>query len=256
MLQEVITTSLEFVKTMVNNKRVIAIVPARSDSKGLPGKNIRNLHGKPLIAWTIEAAAMCPLIDYILVSTDSIEIAEIANRFGAATPFIRPKYLALDNTPTSSVISHALDFCKEDLNLDFEYVVVLEPTSPLRDSVDIERAFEQLLKHETATSIVGISRTETQNPAFLFNLETDGCLKGFSESYLATRRQDVNDVYFLEGSIYLTTCEEFRRNRGFYHAKTIGCLFPKRKSFEIDDLTDFIIVEALLARKGDLNESS
>jgi CMP-N,N'-diacetyllegionaminic acid synthase len=241
---------------MVKDKSVIAIIPARSDSKGLPGKNIRNLHGKPLIAWTIEAAAMCPLIDYVLVSTDSIEIAEIANRFGAATPFIRPKYLALDNTPTNSVISHALDYCKENLNLEFEYVVVLEPTSPLRGSDDIDRAFEQLLKHETATSIVGISRTETQNPAFLFNLETDGCLKGLSESFHATRRQDVDDVFFLEGSIYLTSCEEFRRNNGFYHAKTIGCLFPKWKSFEIDDLTDFIIVEALLTRKEELDELS
>lgn len=241
---------------MFKGKNVVAVIPARAGSKGLPEKNIRNLLNKPLIAWTIEAAMDSSYIDLILVSTDSIEIAKIAKQYGAEAPFIRPSELAQDETPSVLVIEHALDYCENNFTEKFEYVVLLEPTSPLRDSDDIDRAFKQLLKHETATSIVGISRTEAQNPAFLFTVETDGFLKGFSESHLATRRQEVRDVFFLEGSVYLTTCREFRKNEGFYHSKTIGCIFPKWKAFEIDDLTDFIIVEALLARKEDLDELS
>ncbi len=242
---------------MIDDKRVIAVIPARSGSKGLSGKNIRNLLNKPLIAWTIEAAQASKYVDYVLVSTDSEEIAQVARNFGAETPFIRPRELALDETPSVDVILHALDYCEKNLGQTFEFIVLLEPTSPLRDGSDIDRAFLELHSNGIATSIVGIARTESQNPAFLVTREESGTLKNLArQSMQPSRRQEIEEVFFLEGSIYLTSCKELRKNNSFYHSKTIGCLFPKWKSFEIDDLTDFVIVEALISRKGELNELS
>ena len=235
---------------MINGKSVIGIIPARSGSKGLPGKNVRELCGKPLIAWSIEAGIASQYIDVVVVSTDSQEIANIAQEFGASTPFIRPRELATDEATSFDVTKHVLDFYKSELNLSFGYTVLLEPTSPLRDGADIDRAMEELLKNPRAVSIVGISKSEAQNPAFLVKIEKDSILIGVENLEIkSVRRQEIEDVYFLEGSIYISETETLLERMTFYHEETIGCVFPKWKSLEVDDLDDFIMVEALMTKK-------
>ena len=235
---------------MIKGKSVIAIIPARSGSKGLPGKNIRELCGKPLIAWSIEAGLASDYIDVVIVSTDSREIAIIAEEFGASAPFIRPPDLGTDEATSFDVIRHALEYYETELNQSFHYTVLLEPTSPQRDGADIDRAFQKLVKSSTAKAVVGISKTEGQNPAFLVKIGDDQSLIGFENFKIGSlRRQDVEDIYFIEGSIYISETETLFRKRSFYHGETIGCVFPKWKSLEIDDLDDFVMVEALMNKR-------
>jgi N-acylneuraminate cytidylyltransferase/CMP-N,N'-diacetyllegionaminic acid synthase len=235
---------------VINNRKVLGIIPARAGSKGLPGKNTKHFCGKPLIAYAIEAGSNCEFIDDLIVSTDSQEIAEIARKLGAQVPFIRPANLAFDITLTTDVVIHALDFFKDNMKQIFEYVIVIEPTSPLRDSTDLTKAMENLLKHETAKSIVGICLTENQNPKYLFKLQNNNNLVKYDKSNdTLPRRQDLDEVYFVEGSLYISDVDYFRQNKTFYHDKTMGYILPKWKSIEIDDIFDFIMAEALYLNK-------
>ena len=235
---------------MINNKKVLGIIPARAGSKGLPGKNIKQFCGKPLLAYAIEAGSKCEFIDNLIVSTDSEEIAEIARTLGAQVPFIRPSNLALDITLSTDVVIHALDFFKDNMKLIFDYVIVIEPTSPLRDSTDLKQAIENLLKHEVAKSIVGICLTENQNPNYLFKLQKNDTIVKYDKSnQTLSRRQDLDEVYFVEGSLYISDVDYFRQKNTFYHDKTIGFILPKWKSIEIDDIFDFIMAEALYLNK-------
>jgi N-acylneuraminate cytidylyltransferase/CMP-N,N'-diacetyllegionaminic acid synthase len=170
--------------------------------------------------------------------------------FGAEVPFLRPEELATDDAPTFDVIKHTLDYFKTNFEDDFFYTVLLEPTSPLRNAEDIDRAMLQLTQNPCATSIVGISRTEAQNPNFLVKISEGGVISRFDGlEIVVKRRQDIDDVYFLEGSVYISETEALLKNRSFYHNQTIGCIFPKWKSLEIDDADDFIMVEALMRNK-------
>ena len=235
---------------MINGKSVIAIIPARAGSKGLPGKNIRDLCGKPLIGWTIEAGLKSKYIDVVAVSTESQDIARVARNFGAATPFMRPPELATDEATSYEVTKHMLDCYQAECNASFDYTVLLEPTSPLRDSNDIDRALEKLTETSQAKSIVGIAKTEGQNPAFLVKVRADATLVEFIDGGMRhIRRQDVEDVYFIEGSIYISETSKLLERKTFYHEKTIGYILPKWKSLEIDDEVDFIMVEALMTKR-------
>lgn len=235
---------------MINGKSVIGIVPARAGSKGLPRKNIVPLCGKPLIAWSIEAGLRSQYIDLVIVSTDSNKIAGIAAEYGASVPFIRPAELATDKTPTIDVVIHALEYLNNQRKQRFDYTVLLEPTSPLRDEADIDRAIKQLVDNVGASSLVGISRTEAQNPAFLVCLSENNFLIGLDQSEIKpVRRQEIRDVYFLEGSIYVSDTKTLIARKTFCHQETLGCIFPKWKSLEVDDLEDLLMVEALMLHK-------
>lgn len=234
---------------MINGKSVLAIIPARVGSKGLPGKNLKELCGKPLIAWSIDVGLRSKYIDLLIVSTDGLEIAKIAEKYGASVPFIRPPELATDQATSIEVIKHALNYC-EGAGLNFDYTILLEPTSPLREVDDIDRALESLVDNEQFLSIVGVAKTESQNPAFLVKLGKSNSLSGLYSSEIGKiRRQDIQDVYFLEGSIYISETRILQERETFYHQDTMGYIFPKWKSLEIDDLEDFTMVEALMSRK-------
>lgn len=236
---------------MINGKSVIAIIPARSGSKGLPGKNIKQLCGKPLIAWSIEVALKSKYIDEVIVSTDCEHIADIARGLGSNAPFIRPTDLSGDTASSIEVIRHALDFYRMHLSKSFDYIVLLEPTSPLRTCEDVDGAITCLAESPLATSVVGICKTESQNPAFLVKKEHNGLLIGYENLGMKVlRRQDISEVYFFEGSVYVSEVPALLDKGTFYHNQTLGYEFPKWKSFEIDDLDDFIIVEALMSHKG------
>jgi CMP-N,N'-diacetyllegionaminic acid synthase len=229
------------------DKKIIAIVPARAGSKGLLNKNIKMFCGKPLIGWTIEAALSSQYIDELIVSTDSHEIAEVARQMGAVVPFIRPSELATDTATSISVIDHALNFYKETFDRTFDYAVLLEPTSPLRSTNDIDEAIAQLLGSPKAQAVVGICKTETQHPAFLVEKDSEGFLAAYENNNMQIlRRQEISDVYFFEGSVYVSEIGALLEKKTFYHNSTIGYVMPKSRAIEIDDIYDFVMAEALM----------
>ena len=233
---------------MYNDKKILAIIPARGGSKGLPGKNIKPLSGKPLIGWSIEQAQASEYIDEIFVSTDSSEIATVAESFGIKVPFLRPSELATDTSPSSAFVLHTIAYYRNK-GQEFDYILLLEPTSPLRDVDDINIAIEQLLNHNTAKSIVGVSKVEATHPAFLVNISKEGLLKPYLEEMKVLRRQELNDLYFFEGSLYLSETDYYIETQSFYHNLTLPYVVPKYKSYEVDDIVDFYIIEKLLELK-------
>lgn len=229
---------------MIAGKKVLAIVPARAGSKGLPGKNVRPFRGKPLLQWSVEHGLSSRCVDKIVVSTDSEEFADVARKCGAAVPFLRPEFLASDTATSVDVILHAVDFLEERGEF-FDILTLLEPTSPLRAPEDIDNALELLLSESEAESVVSVSRTEAHHPAFLMQMMGDKFLKPYLSDFKVIRRQEITPLYFLDGTVYVSRIEALRRRRSFYHERTLGYEVPKYKSFEVDDLDDFIICEAL-----------
>lgn len=225
---------------------ILAIIPARSGSKGLKDKNIKLINGKPLIAWSIYQVLASKYVSQVYVSTDSQTIADIAKSYGAQIPFIRPSHLAEDDTPTSEVILHTIDELAK-LGKVFSHVMLIEPTSPLRETSDIDAAVEELSNKSFAKSIVGISKVESQHPSFCVSLTSDNLLRSKND-FIVLRRQDIEELYFYEGSIYLSEIDTYIEKRNFYHEHTLGYIMPKYKSFEIDDEIDFDIVEMLMKK--------
>jgi len=235
---------------MYKDKTFLAIIPARGGSKGLPGKNIKELCGKPLIAWSIEAGLKSKYLDEVVVSTDYQDIADIAKSYGASVPFLRPDFLASDTATSFDAVKHTIDYYKNELGKEFDYIVLLEPTSPLREVSDIDNAIKKLLDSK-ANSIVGISKTEDQNPAFLIEKDKNNFISGYENKDMKVlRRQDIRDVYFFEGSVYVSKTDVLLNKKTFYHDKTIGYEVPKWKSLEIDDIYDFIMIETIMKYKG------
>lgn len=235
---------------MYQNKTFLAIIPARGGSKGLPGKNIKKLCCKPLIAWSIEAGLRSKYLDEVMVTTDYQNIAEVSKQYGANVPFLRPDELASDTATSFDAIKHTIDYYKNELNKEFDYIVLLEPTSPLRETSDIDKAIKGLVDSD-ADSIVGICRTEDQNPAFLVLKNEQNFISGYeNQDMKVLRRQDIKDVYFFEGTIYISKTDTLLGKKTFYHENTMGYEVPKYKSLEIDDLDDFVMAEAIMKHKG------
>lgn len=230
---------------MFIDKTVLAIIPARGGSKGLPGKNIRPLCGKPLLAWTIEAALQSVCITDCIVSSDDAEILEISRQWGAQTPFVRPKRLAADNSRTSDVVFHAMqNLIKRGQS--YRYVIVLQPTSPLRVTEDIDNAFKLLLQREAPCCV---SVCETDHPPFwMYALSAEEKLIPLLPTEVL-RRQDLPVSYRLNGAIYIAQIDWLKHNKSFLTDETIAYVMPKERSVDIDDIIDFQIADFLLSRQ-------
>ena len=225
---------------MYNDRKILAVIPARSGSKRLFNKNIKDLNGKPLIVWTIQAALKSAYIDKVIVSTDSEEIADISKRFGAEVPFIRPSNLSDDKTDSLSVIKHAVEF----YNSQYDIVVLLQPTSPLRNTQDIDEAFK-LLNNNTK-AVVSVCKTD-HSPLWSNTLSDDYCMQYFiKEDVKGKRSQDIPQYYRLNGSIYISFILDMINNNGFFGELTKAYIMPKERSVDIDDLFDFQFAEYLL----------
>lgn len=236
---------------MIDGKRVLALVPARSGSKGLPGKNIRPLHGKPLLAWPIEAAKASRHVDRVIISTDSPAYAELARQAGAESPFLRPESLASDAAPSIDFILHAIDTLQAEGDL-YDYLLLLEPTSPLTEASDIDAALESLAaRRDVADAIVGVTPMVSTHPAFAVRLTAQGVMQPYAAPSFGQlpRRQDTEPLFSLDGSLYISSIEALRRERGFCHTRTLPYVTPRWKSFEVDDLVDFVCIEAILAQR-------
>lgn len=231
---------------MINDLKVLGLILARGGSKGLPRKNLKLLRGKPLVAWSIETARDSKYLDDLVISTDDQEIADLAVNYNCEVPFLRPACLSTDTSPSIDSIQHALNFLGNQGRY-FDIVALLEPTSPLRESIDIDNAINQLV-NSNAYSIVGICRAETIHPAFMYRMTEERYLLPFMiKQSDRLRRQDIIDnLYFLEGTIYASKTQPLLKYRSFYHENTLGYEVPKWKSPEIDDEIDFLFVEAIM----------
>lgn len=240
---------------MIQGNRIICVVPARGGSKGLPGKNIASLCGKPLITWTLEAALQSKYVDEIYVSTDSEKIASVARQSGLDITELRPSELASDVASSIDVVLHAIDRAEKLNQQKYQFICLLEPTSPLRDSKDIDDAFEQLLHQDNAEAIVGVCASEAGHPSFLATRE-NGLLVPYQKTVESNhiRRQDLSEIFYFEGSVYISKTNALRVKKSFYHETTAGYEVPRWKALEIDEKCDLIMAEALLKAKleGDL----
>ena len=232
---------------MIDGKTVISIIPARGGSKGLPRKNILPLGGKPLIAWAIEIALGSKYIDRCIVSTDDKEIADIAEKYGAEIPFMRPKNFATAEATGNSVIKHAL-LHLQDLNQFYDYVVLLEPTSPLTESSDVDTALEKLKNNrDSADSITSVSKVEYAHPVYDTRINEKGLISPYiGKSFKSYRRQDIEDLYYIDGSLYISDSNSFIEKESFFHEKTMPYIVPQWKSFEVDSKIDLICIEAII----------
>ena len=219
----------------------LAIIPARAGSKGIPGKNKRLICGQPLIFWTIAAAQAACSLDEIVVSTDDEEIADIAVSLGISVPFLRPPELAKDDTPGIGPVLHALSLMR-----DFDSVVLLQPTSPLRTPADIDAVVE-LAGVRQASSVVSVC--ETKEPIeWNFTIQADGNLKPLLDHDPIQRRQDAQMTYTLNGAVYYFEVPWFREGKKFRDDETIGFIMPPERSIDIDTDFDWLIAEFLLNR--------
>ncbi len=229
-------------------KTILGLIPARGGSKGLPGKNIAPLAGKPLIAWTIEQARSSMYLDRVVVSSDDDAIISVARHYGAEVPFRRPGALATDDACSIDTVLHAVDFFRS-AGTRFDYLVLLEPTSPLRETEDIDNCIELLVDDGRGKSVVSVTRLECMHP--LFNVVIDaetGLLRNLNGgcSFTALRRQDLPEVYYFEGTVYMSEVSFLQKKRTFYHDLTLPYVVPKWKAVEIDDIYDLACAEAIL----------
>ena len=224
----------------------IAIIPARSGSKGLKDKNIRLLNGKPLLAYTIEAAIKSKCYDVVIVSTDSKKYARIAEEYGAEVPFLRNKETSADNASPWEVVKEVLLKYKE-LGKEFDTFTLLQPTSPLRNSIDIKNAYKELTDKK-ANAVV--SMCELECSMHLVNtLPKNLSMKGFiSDAQYNKRRQEIRPYYRFNGAIYISKVKSFMKHMNIYNDKCYAYIMDRNRSYDIDDLDDLKIVEALMKK--------
>jgi CMP-N,N'-diacetyllegionaminic acid synthase len=226
--------------------KILAVITARGGSKGLPGKNTKALVGRPLINYSIAAARAASGIDRIIVSTDATDIADIARLAGAEVPFMRPAELATDETPTIPVLTHVLEWLAEHESYAPDYLLLLQPTSPLRTAADIEAAIT-IATDKNADGVVSVSEPST-HPFLTKRLADDGHLvEAFPQDPPITRRQDLPTFYALNGAIYLIRADVLLKKHTFYTEKTFPYIMPIERSWDIDTENDFLHCERLLA---------
>lgn len=223
---------------MLGDGRVLAVIAGRGGSKGLPGKNLRELAGKPLIAWSIEAAAQSKAIDRTIVSTDDAEIAEVARRYGGDAPFLRPEALATDSASIVDAVLHAAEMLAEP----YRHVVLLQATSPLRRGADIDAALE-LCRTQAAPACISV--TPAAKAHWTLGMTPEGRLSPLFDK-TETRRQELETVYQPNGAVYAAELEWLRGERRFYTPETVGYVMPPERSVDIDTILDFLLAEAIL----------
>lgn len=229
---------------------IMCVITARGGSKGLPGKNIRDFAGKPLIAHTIELAQSArEKLSKVVVSTDCEKIAKVAVEYGAEVPFLRPPHLATDEASSLSVLQHLIVSLEEEQGYSPDWVLLLQPTSPLRELTDIYNAID-IMNSEVCTSVIGVTESKLQDKRKLM-CESDGYLRpSFETSYPdSIRRQDVNQTYLEpNGMIYLTKAQCLI-NGSFYGERAKSLFIPCARSIDIDNIDDFEFAEFLWIKR-------
>lgn len=228
---------------MYDGMRFLALIPARGGSKGIPRKNVRPLGGKPLIAYTIEAALESSTVDDVVVTTDDEEIAAVAREHGAEVPFMRPAELAADESKTIDCVVHARDALRS-MGREYDALVLLQPTSPLRAAGDIDEAASVWASHGRL-GLCSVSVVE-ENPFLLRTLGEGGVVHPVISHGSTMRRQDVPTYYKVNGSIYINRFSELTLATSL-NDNPVGYVMPKGRSIDIDTLEDFRNAESTVA---------
>jgi CMP-N,N'-diacetyllegionaminic acid synthase len=231
--------------------KILAVIPARGGSKGVPRKNIRLLAGKPLVAYTIAAALETrDLFHRVIVSTDDAQIAEVARECGAEVPFMRPDDLAADRSPTLPVLQHALGFVEAQDGIRMDWVMLLQPTAPFRAAEDI-RAAAALALEGGCDSVISVVQVWGAHPILMKRIEDDRLVSYCIEEKEGTRRQDYQPAAFMRnGAIYLTRRECLVEKNSIWGASIRPYIMPEERSVNIDSELDFKMAEFLLAERG------
>lgn len=229
----------------------IAIITARSGSKGIKDKNIKLLNGKPLMAYTIEAAIKSKMFDEIMVSTDSIEYADIAKKYGAKVPFMRSSELSNDTALSWDVVRDVLNKYKE-ASKEFDTVALLQPTSPLRTAEDIVKGYK-IFKDKSANSVIGVCEVD-HSPLWMNTLPEDNSMGNFiNPKVVGLPRQKLDKYYRINGALYIIRTDIINKIDNLYNDKCYACIMDKKKSIDIDDEYDFLLAEILLQKYIDVD---
>lgn len=222
---------------------LLALIPARGGSKGIPRKNIRMFCGKPLLHWTIEAALASSRVDHVVVSTEDPEIAEVAKAGGAEVPFMRPADLATDEAPGIAPVLHALDHLPQVSDL-----LLLQPTSPLRSTADIEAivAMREQAETESAVSVT----LSAKHPSWSYSLSQDKRLEPLMQLEGVHCRQQLSSAYVLNGALYLASRDFLLSEQAFIAPETLGYVMPAERSVDIDTTLDWQWAEFLMEQQG------
>lgn len=227
---------------MFGKQKILALIPARGGSKGIKDKNIISLAGKPLIAYSIEAAKKSKYIDSIVVTTDSEKIAEVAKRYGARVPFLRPAELATDTSKTIDAVLHAIKTLKT-MRKEYDVLVLLQPTQPLRTNNDIDEALEVYYKNKEE-GLVSVSFVD-DSPLLIRSISNEGKLLNLLSQNSTCRRQDMPEYYKVNGCIYINKIDEINENTSFNDNK-VPFIMRKEHSVDIDELSDLWMAEYYL----------
>ena len=233
----------------MENYNILAIIPARGGSKGLPRKNMKLLEGKPLVVHTIEQAKKSKHIDKVVVSTEDEEIAGISRKYGAKI-IRRPKELAKDDSTAYHVVMHALRWLEERGDR-FDIFLWLEPTSPLRKENDLDSAIELFINNlDKADSLVSVGEVQTESP-FLMKTIKNGFVVPFGKVWSGSiMRQDLPKTFFPYGVIYMSKTNSFKKHKTFYQERSIPYFIERWQNYEINDICDFRCVEAIMKHKN------
>ena len=221
----------------------------KRQSKGLPGKNIKKFLGHPLIAWSIKRALDSDLIDDVIVSTDDGDIARTALEYGADVPFMRPEEYATDESPTSEALLHLLEKTRDK---DYDVMVLLEPTSPLRKETDIDECLREFFdRYEEIDALTSLGKVSLVHPTICKKIDQDNKIVDFIDSsQKSSRRQDLEPAYFPYGVFYGVKISSFLKNHTFYQDRLGYFLIDEWQNYEIDNAVDFEVCQAIANLKG------
>lgn len=226
-------------------KKILTLITARGGSKGIPKKNIKILNRKPLIQYTIEAAVKSKYTDEIIVSSDCEEIIKVSESLGIKVPFIRPKKLAQDKSKQEDAILHSMNWIEKN-NGQFDYILVLVPTTPLRDSEELDRCIEYFLKMKKAKAVFSVSECG-HHPLQANKLPKDLSMKKFmKKKYKWMNRQELPIYYQLSGSICISEWNHFKKKKSFLTDETYAFITSRKKALDIDNIEDFRLAEILM----------
>lgn len=228
---------------MYQNKRILAVIPARGGSKGIPKKNITMLDGLPLIVYTLKSAQHSKYLDRIIVSTEDFEIKKVAEQYGVEVPFLRPVELAQDDSKTIDCILHTIDTLK-NIRETYDYVVILQCTSPLRKFWHIDEAISKIIS-ENGTSLVSVSEVE-EHPILMRTLNIDGTLQNLLNVNSTIRRQDFPSFYKVDGAIYIQKIDENLNKDTSLNDGKLAYIMDRKYTVDIDEYLDIRKVELYL----------
>ena len=234
---------------MRENPFILGIVTARGGSKGIPRKNIKPLHGHPLISHTIKAAIKSTVLSDCIVSTDSEEIADISRSYGAKVPFLRPKELAEDNTPSYRVLQHAVTEYQDMHNCNVDIVMLLQPTAPFRTPEDIDNSLKLFIKTPEADSLISCFCDAAFHPRVMYTLKGNRLTPLLEGKQLPVRRQAFEKVYIRNGAIYITKKDTLMEKNTIIGDYPICYEMPFIRSTNIDEVSDFSLAEVIIENK-------